>query len=112
MADEVKTPKGLLMANAQCGVPAAASKAMFLKYYKGKSADFEEVLVHDWAQDRWAGPCERGSYKPGQVSKFWPEVTRPCGRIHFAGAYSSPMSWGQEAAVESANRVAREIDQA
>ena len=112
MADEVKTPRGILLGGAQAGVPAAASLAAFHKLYPGKSADIEQVIVHDWSKDPWAGMCERISYKPGELAKFWPEVTRPCGRIHFAGAYAAQMSWGQEAALESANRAAAEIDRA
>ena len=70
------------------------------------------MIVHDWSKDPWAGMCERTAYKPGELARFWPEVTRPVGRIHFAGAYAAQMSWGQEAALESANRAAQEIDRA
>ena len=112
MADEVKTPRGILLGGAQAGVDAAASLAAFQKLYTGKSANIEQALVHDWSKDPYAGMCERISYKPGELTRFWPEVTRPCGRVHFAGAYAAQMTWGQEAALESANRVAAEIDRA
>ena len=68
------------------------------------------MLVHDWSKDPYAGMCERIPYKLNQLARFWPEVTRPAGRIHFAGAYAAQMSWGQEAALESALRAAQEID--
>jgi monoamine oxidase len=110
MAEDVKTPRGILLGGAQAGVTASASLAVFQKLYPGKSADIEQAIVHDWSKDPYAGMCERTSYKPGELARFWPEVTRPCGRIHFAGAYAAQMSWGQEAALESANRAAREID--
>jgi monoamine oxidase len=109
MAGEVKTPRGILLGGAQAGVAATASLAAFQKLYPGKSADIEQALVHDWSKDPWAGMCERISYKPGELARFWPEVTRPVGRIHFAGAYAAQMTWGQEAALESANRVVDEI---
>jgi monoamine oxidase len=112
MAEEVNTPRGILLGGAQAGVAASASLAAFHKLYPGNSADIEQAIVHDWSKDPYAGMCERTSYKPGELSRFWPEVTRPFGRIHFAGAYAAQMSWGQEAALESANRAAREIDQA
>ncbi len=112
MADEVKTPRGILLGGAQGGVTAEASLAAFHKLYPGKSADIEQVVVHDWSKDQFAGMCERTAYKPGELSRFWPEATRPVGRIHFAGAYAASMSWGQEAALESGNRAAREIDAA
>jgi monoamine oxidase len=110
MAEEVNTPRGILLGGAQPGVTASASVAAFQKLYPGSSADIEQAMVHDWSTDPYAGMCERTSYKPGELARFWPEVTRPFGRIHFAGAYAAQMSWGQEAALESANRAAREID--
>ena len=36
----------------------------------------------------------------------------PVGRVHFAGAYTDNLNWGQEAATRSANRVADAIDAA
>jgi monoamine oxidase len=112
MAEEVNTPRGILLGGAQAGVPASSALEAFGKLYPGKSADIEHALVHDWSKDPYAGMCERISYRPGDLHRFWPEVTRPTGRIHFAGAYAAQMSWGQEAALESANRAAREIDRA
>ena len=109
MADEVDTKRGILLGGAEPGVLAPASLNAFHKLYPGKSADIEQIIVHDWSKDPYAGMCERISYKPGELGRFWPEVTRPFGRIHFAGAYAAQMSWGQEAALESANRVAEEI---
>jgi monoamine oxidase len=48
----------------------------------------------------------------GTLARFWPHVMTPVGRIHFAGSYADNNNWGMEAATNSANRVAREIDQA
>ena len=112
MAEEVNTPRGILLGGAQAGVKSADSLAAFHKLYPGKSADIEQVISHDWSKDKYAGMCERTAYKPGELARYWPEVTRPVGRIHFAGAYAGPMSWGQEAALESGNRAALEIDRA
>lgn len=109
MGDEVDTPRGILIGGAQPGVTASQALATFSKLYPGKSADIEQVIVHDWSKEAWAGMCERVPYKLGELARFWPEVTRPCGRIHFAGAYAAQMNWGQEAALESANRAAQEI---
>ena len=112
MADEVDTPRGILIGGAQPGVSAEAAEATFHKLYPGKSADLEQVFVHDWSKDRWASACERIPVKPGQLAKFWPKVTEPVGRIHFAGAYCANIAGGQEAALESAHRAAEEIEQA
>jgi monoamine oxidase len=105
-------PLGNSAGRRTSGSRRSASLEAFHKLYPGKSADIEQVIVHDWSKDPWAGMCERTSYKPGQLARFWPEAARPCGRVHFAGAYAAQMSWGKEAALESANRAAWEIDQA
>jgi monoamine oxidase len=112
MADEVNTPRGVLLGGAEPGVTAQQAEATFHKLYPGKSADIEQVFMHDWSKDPWAQACERISVKPGQLAKFWPRVTEPAGRIHFAGAYCANLSAGQEAALESGQRAANEIDQA
>jgi monoamine oxidase len=112
MAEEVKTPRGILLGGSQPGVTAADALAAYLKLYPGKSADIEQTIMHDWSKDPYAGMCERIAYRPGELVRFWPEVTRPVGRIHFAGAYAAQMTWGQEAALESANRAAKEVDAA
>jgi monoamine oxidase len=111
MADEVSTPRGVLIGGAEPGVSAKEAEATFHKLYPGKSADIEHAFVHDWSKDPWAQACERISVKPGQLAKFWPRVTEPVGRIHFAGAYCANLSAGQEAALESGQRAANEIDQ-
>lgn len=111
MADEVSTPRGILIGGAEPGVSAQEAEATFHKLYPGKSADIEQVFVHDWSKDPWAAACERISVKPGQLAKFWPRVTEPVGRVHFAGAYCANISAGQEAALESGHRAANEIDQ-
>jgi monoamine oxidase len=112
MAEEVNTSRGILIGGAQVGVAASDSLAAFHKLYPGPSANIEQVLSVDWSKDPYAGMCERTNYKLGELSRFWPEVTRPTGRIHFAGAYAAQMSWGQEAALESANRAAEAIHRA
>ena len=112
MADEVNTPRGILLGGAEPGVTAKEAEATFHKLYPGKSADLEQVFVHDWSKDPWASACERIPVKPGQLAKFWPQVTAPVGRLHFAGAYCANIAGGQEAALESGHRAANEIDQA
>lgn len=109
MADEVNTRRGILIAGGQAGTTPAQALAAFMKVYPGKSADIEQTIIHDWSKDPWSGMCERVPYRLGELSRFWPEVTRPCGRVYFAGAYAGPMSWGQEAALESANLAAEQI---
>jgi monoamine oxidase len=109
MAEEVNTQRGILVGGGQAGVTASQALESFLKLYPGKSADIEQTVAHDWSKEPWSAMCERIPYRLGELARFWPEVTRPCGRIHFAGAYAAQMNWGQEAALESANRAAQEI---
>jgi monoamine oxidase len=112
LADEVNTPRGILIAGGQAGVTASQALASFLKLYPGKSAEIEQTVTLDWSKEPWSAMCERIPYRLGELARFWPEVARPCGRVHFAGAYAAQMNWGQEAALESANRAAEAIDHA
>jgi len=72
-AEEVQTPRGILLGGAQAGTAPADSLAAFHKLYPGKSADIEQVISHDWSKDPYAGMCERISYMPGELARYWPE---------------------------------------
>jgi monoamine oxidase len=67
-------------------------------------------MIIDWSRDPWCMACETTNYKVGELSRFWPALIQPHGRIHFAGAYCDNLNWGQEAATRSAKRVAHAID--
>ncbi len=110
MAEEVETPRGLLVGSATPLTSPEEALAAFRKVYPGKAENVEQALVHDWSRDPWAMACETVHYKPGELRKIWPAVIEPYGRIHFAGAYVDNLNWGMEAATRSANRVARAID--
>jgi monoamine oxidase len=112
MADEVATPRGLLIGTSQAGMTTKVADATFRKYYPGKSADIERMLAVDWSRDPWSMTCEARTYAPGQLRKIWPAVIQPVGRVYFAGAYCDNNSWGMEAASRSAFRVARAIHDA
>ena len=110
--EEVATTKGFLAGTASGPATVEQSLATLRKYYPGKSEDIEvgksKAVV--WATDPWRSACERTDYPPGSLSKFWPGLIEPHGRIHFCGAYADNLNWGQEAATRSANRVAKAID--
>jgi monoamine oxidase len=80
--------------------------------YPGMRTHFEGGVTKCWDDDEWA----RGAsayYKPGQFSSLLPHVARPEGRIHFAGEHTSVWIDGwMQGALESGNRVAREINAA
>lgn len=64
-----------------------------------------------WSTDPWA----RGGYAsfaPGQIFEFLPVISRPEGRIHFAGEHTSRLSTSMDGALESGVRAAEEIDAA
>ena len=87
--------------------------AAYRSHYPGKSApEIEHTIAHHWFQDRWAPVSEREGFRVGQLSKFWPNIMEPHGRIHFARAYADNLNWSMEAATRSANRVALTIDAA
>ncbi len=112
VADEVDTHRVALMGTGPGGVSAQRALAGFRQVYPGKRDTIEQALVRDWTKEQFAFTCERLPFAMGQLSKFWPEVMKPLGRIHFAGAYADNLNWGMEAATRSANRVAKEIEEA
>lgn len=111
IAEEVHTRRTALMGWAEASTSREGALTAFNNYYSGKSDEIEKLIVHNWATDPWAMACETVTYSPGQLMKIWPSVIEPVGRVHFAGAYTDNLNWGQEAGTRSARRVAEAIDQ-
>jgi monoamine oxidase len=111
IAEEVHTPRTSLMGWAEASTTRQGALTAFDKFYPGRSGQIEKAIVHNWALDPWAMACETVSYLPGQLTKIWPSIIEPVGRVHFAGAYADNLNWGQEAGTRSARRVAEAIDQ-
>ncbi len=112
VADEVDTHRVALMGTCPGGVSAQRALAAFRQIYPGKRDTIEQALIKDWTKETYAFTCERLHFPMGQLHKFWPTIMKPEGRIHFAGAYADNLNWGMEASTRSANRVAKEIDEA
>ncbi len=112
MAEEVKTERAVLVGTAANSASAEDALKAFRRIYPGKSEDIEQAIIHTWADEPWAMACETVTYGPGELKKMWPSLMEPVGRVHFAGAYTDNLNWGQEAATRSANRVAQAIDRA
>jgi monoamine oxidase len=112
MAEEVDTPRAVLVATAVSSASADDSLQRFRKIYPGKTVEVERALIQNWSQEPWAMTCETVTYRLGDLTKLWPALKNPVGRVHFTGAYTDNMNWGMEAATRSANRVAEAIDQA
>ena len=78
--------------------------------YPGLRDSFEKGVSKCWDDDEWA----RGAWAqflPGEMSALSPYVAPPEGRIHFAGEHTSAWTGWMEGAIESGQRVAREIIQ-
>lgn len=112
MAEEVKTPRAVLVATAVNSATAEDCVKAFRRWYPGKPCEIEQAIIQTWAKEPYAMACETVTYRVGDLRKMWPALMEPVGRIHFAGAYTDNLNWGQEAATRSANRVAEQIDQA
>jgi monoamine oxidase len=112
MADDVATQRGLITGTAQPGVTAERALQTFRTQYPTKHDTIDKAMIVDWSRDPWCLACETTAYRPGELTKFWPIIMEPHGRIHFAGAYCDNLNWGQEAATRSANRAAKAIDAA
>ena len=72
---------------------------------------FETGTSKCWDLDDWA----RGAYawfRPGQLSTMIPAITRPEGRVYFAGEHASSLPGWMHGALESGNRAAHEINTA
>jgi len=109
MADEVQTQRGILIGTAGVTTPEKATAA-YRRWYPGKSEDIEESFTVNWTTDPWAMTCLPSPLPPGVMSKYWPELIQPAGRIHFAGVYADDYPFGMEAAVRSARRAVQEIE--
>ena len=80
--------------------------------YSGMRENFESGVTKCWDEDEWARGVS-SFYKPGQFSSLLPHVARPEGRIFFAGEHTSVWIDGwMQGALESGNRVAREVNAA
>ena len=80
------------------------------KVYPRILEQYEGGASKCWDEDEWA----RGAYawfEPGQMMTLMPHIARPEGRIHFAGEHASTWPGWMEGALESAERVVREIDE-
>ena len=116
-------PRGLLVAYTKFagareldaldeeGRVATATSAV-AKVHPDLPREFEGGRSKSWDQDPWA----RGAFailRPGDVMRLEPHIARAEGRVHFAGEHTSPWLGGwMHSALESGERVAREINEA
>jgi monoamine oxidase len=81
------------------------------KVYPRIVEQYEGGASKCWDEDEWS----RGAYawfKPGQMASLIPHISGAEGRIHFAGEHTSSQPGWMEGALESAERVTREVTEA
>lgn len=64
-----------------------------------------------WADERYTGGGY-AVYGPGQMTRFWPLLRQPHGRLWFAGEHTEALAGYMESAVRSGHRVAAAIGSA
>jgi monoamine oxidase len=109
-ADEVDTHRVIVLGTGPGGISPERALAAFREVYPGKEDTIEQAVGRDWTKQKYSPTCERLPFPMGELHKFWPELMKPAGRIHFAGAWADNLNWGMEASTRSANRAANEID--
>lgn len=110
--NEVDTSRIILKAFGPGGLSPQRVLAAFRKVYPGKQDTIVQALTKDWTVDPFAPSCEMLPFPIGEIHKFWPQILKPEGRIYFAGTYADNLSRGMESCLRSAQRVAKEIDEA
>jgi monoamine oxidase len=72
----------------------------------------EQEVVSTYSKVWHDDPWQRGGFafmQPNQFERLWPAARRSEGRVHFAGEHTSVFFGWQNGALESAERVVREI---
>lgn len=78
------------------------------KVFPGSSDLIENTATIAWLNE----PYTKSSYMalaPNQVTEHWQTLFTPAGRLYFAGEHATPIQGYMEGAVESGQRVAKEI---
>ncbi len=94
-----------MMSDAARQIWARSNLTKVLPFMRGA---IEQTATKSWTND----PFARGSYAHflvGQLAALQPNVKTAVGNIHFAGEHTAETSPGMEGALESAERVVREI---
>ena len=66
-------------------------------------------VVMDWTRERWTRGCPVALAAPGVITEYGPTLTRPVGRIHWAGTETAGYWHGyMDGAVRSGQRAAKE----
>jgi monoamine oxidase len=78
--------------------------------FPGLRGETEHAFSFCWGDQPW----ERGAYvsfHPGEITRWRDAISRPEGRIHFAGEHTSPWTGWMQGALHSGLRAARELSE-
>jgi monoamine oxidase len=89
----------------------AAMHRLFRRLLPGIRGQVVGVAHKVWSEDPWAGGAW-GWAQAGELSWLFPAMRAPDGRVHFAGEHTSIWIAYMNGALESADRVVREIIEA
>lgn len=80
------------------------------RYLGDKAAEPLEYIETNWADEEWTRGCYGSNFGPGGWTKFGWALREPIGRIHWAGAETSPIWMNyMDGAVRSGERAACEV---
>jgi monoamine oxidase len=91
--------------------PAAATSAVLEDLARVRPSTrgaLRAVKVHSWQADPFAGGAY-ACWEPGQITRFANEISKPQGRVYFAGEHTAAVARGMEGAMESGERAALEV---
>jgi len=114
--------RGVLMSYLRAG-PARAMAAMSPGEGAARTTDHVEAVFPGArerveAHARWAWSEQRftraayAEWTPGALSRLYPHMATPVGRLHFAGEHISPWPGWIQGALHSGLRAAREVNEA
>jgi monoamine oxidase len=78
--------------------------------FPGIRKETEHAFSFCWADQPW----ERGAYvsfHPGEITRWREAISRPEGKLHFAGEHTSPWTGWMQGAIYSGLRAAREVSE-
>ena len=81
-----------------------------VKRFGPLAADPVNVLERDWGREEFSRGAYMAHFPPGALTQYGPALSAPCGRVHWAGSETSPISLGTiDGAIRSGERAAQEV---
>jgi monoamine oxidase len=82
----------------------------FARYFGPQALAPREYVERDWMAEEFTRGCYGAHFTPGVWTAYGPALRAPVGRIHWAGAETSPIWNGyMEGAVRSGEDAARAV---